>query len=657
MKRLLIEQGPAVQLSAAAGEGNRIPKFEGIAYTGGPMKPMGFTLPVWASLDGVKVMEGQRPVLKDHDPGKVVGHADQVSVDKQIGCRGLISGTGADAAEVRDNARNGFEWRLSVGAEVHNIEFFRAGETVQVNGQRAEGPCYVVWEMTLHEISFVALAGDDRTSATITARKGIPTMQFEDWLRARGFDPENVTDQQKKTLRAAFEAEQSQPPGGGADDQEADRQIEIESVCARFNYPCVVVAGKSVPLHQHAVEANLTPKQAELMAVRAARPAGGAAAGGRTPNSDDLLQAMILVGMGQDGVAVDEFGEHTAQRARDQRCRSVGDVAQRILAMHGEGTGLSRQEATATVMRASSTYSISDALANSATKVLLRQYLERPPIWERFCFVRQTDNFHDHTGHRVTETGALSKLGKNSELKHGSLADQKFTWKVDTYGKVIGIPRQDWINDDLGALMALTMSLSRNARRTLNDLVWSTLYAGIGGFFAAGNSNYFTGTPDYDLGVPALGTAIQTMRERRDAENNDLDIQPTTLVVGPKNEQNAKALMESEYIQRLAAGDSTAVETHPSGNPLRKALMHEVEPRISNTSKFSAADPDQWFVFGPKEDLPMVVAYLNGSVVPTIKLFGWDEDPDSLEVRMKIYQDFGAALGDPKPTYMADPNG
>src|SRR6056297_2154270 len=111
--------------------------------------------------------------------------------------------------------------------------------------------------------------------------------------------------------------------------------------------------------------------------------------------------------------------------------------------------------------------------------------------------------------------------------------------------------RKDWINDDLGALMTMIDAHGRAGRRAVNDLVWKVIYEAVAGsFFDAANDNYVDGAGSA-LDIASLSAGIQAMRERRDAEGNDLDIEPNLLVVGPKNEQIAKAVLESDHIMSL----------------------------------------------------------------------------------------------------------
>ena len=42
----------------------------------------------------------------------------------------------------------------------------------------------------------------------------------------------------------------------------------------------------------------------------------------------------------------------------------------------------------------------------------------------------------------------------------------------------------------------------------------------------------------------------------------------------------------------------------------------------------------------------MIVAFLDGREAPVVEFFGFDADPRMLTATWRVYQDYGAALGD-----------
>jgi hypothetical protein len=199
------------KLSAAPADGKGPRRFSMLAYDGGPMRPKvdpPLPHPVVVDLGSLDVAKQRFPALKDHDPKSLVGHTDKVTTEGKLIAEGVISGTGAAATEVVASADNGFMWGVSMGAVFPRMELVADGKSASVNGRKVSGPIYIARNGRLRELSFLTLAADDDTAATIAAEaaKG-EVMDFAAWLKANGFQPEDqLTDAQKFILRAQFKA-------------------------------------------------------------------------------------------------------------------------------------------------------------------------------------------------------------------------------------------------------------------------------------------------------------------------------------------------------------------------------------------------------------------------------------------------------------------
>ena len=239
----------------------------------------------------------------------------------------------------------------------------------------------------------------------------------------------------------------------------------------------------------------------------------------------------------------------------------------------------------------------------------------------------------------------LEKLPAEGMINHANLEDEKFEWSVGTFAKQLGLSRQDMINDDLGVFDGAGQALGRMAMRGVNDNLYETLL-GAGSFFHNDNANLITTA----LGISGLTAAVQAMMKQRDDDNNDLDIRPAVLLVPPELADTAKQLLTSESVTYLVADANApaAVTQYGTGNPNRNAVRLEVEPRLSNTAKFTNADANNWYLFGSPADGAIVMGFLNGVQTPTVEYFGLDADPNRLGVSWRVYFDYGSALGDPR---------
>jgi len=332
--------------AADDGDPKKLPTFTGRAYTGAPMRPGGWWDDVIIDLEGVRVPSQHRPVLRQHDHTKIVGHTESVKVSKDgIDIAGPFSGVGPDRDEVVKLAANGFKWQLSVGANPIRREFLEHGETTTVNGREVTGPLVISRETELGEISFVPLGADGDTSAVVSANKGgrpvhktkaalmalaagkysdeeidkmsddeakaaLKKCMAEDEpdgdekAKAKAADDDEEKDKDKKTEARIAESIRAATVKGieAGRRAQADEQRRIDAIRAAVKRHGVGVCefednGKQVKsdLTAHAIEFGWTADRAELVAMRSARPGAGVGAGPHLhfPNAPVMSEAVI----------------------------------------------------------------------------------------------------------------------------------------------------------------------------------------------------------------------------------------------------------------------------------------------------------------------------------------------------------------------------
>lgn len=198
------------------------------AYKGKPMVPQGFSIPVVVDLAGCKFRHNRSPIIQDHETSLRLGHTTrqvilqvgQTARAKQGPISGPLvyaegtpsSGMGVSKGFVQD-ASNGFPFQVSIGADILEAFFVEEGERSEViNGRRWKGPLIVASKTSIDELSVTVLGADRDTSATLAARRGnssreIESMNFQSWLKAKGFVLSKLTAKQKASLKASYEAE------------------------------------------------------------------------------------------------------------------------------------------------------------------------------------------------------------------------------------------------------------------------------------------------------------------------------------------------------------------------------------------------------------------------------------------------------------------
>jgi len=337
---------------APDGDQPKVRRFSMTAYNGGKMWLNGYGLPVVVDLSGMKVSAKSRPMLRDHDRGKIVGHTESITVNSgSVRLKGLLSAANEHAREIAESADQGFPWQASIGARADRMAFVDDGETVKVNGRSFTGPIYVARQSTLKEISFVAIGADDNTSAKIAAGAAYSEgteMTFEKWLEAKGFSADELSDGPLSSLQAMYDAEieagliddddgdedagqASQTPSGiqasaggngaaGGNNTtegtpvdlaaqmreqasaEIDRQNRIADICAQYDDPTMRINNQDVNVRAHAIRENWSLERTELEAMRASRPsapAGHSRSMDRDANLEAMQAALVLRAAGQ----------------------------------------------------------------------------------------------------------------------------------------------------------------------------------------------------------------------------------------------------------------------------------------------------------------------------------------------------------------------
>jgi hypothetical protein len=172
-----------VRAAAAAAEAEKVDKrdrrYRMVAYTGG-IASIGYYGRSVFDFDTMDIgPQAKTPNLRDHDPGKIIGFAEQRAVEKVAATEGaealpglvcegvLLGGLNEHADEVIEAAERGFPWQASVWLQPGTIEWVEAGTDLTVNGRTLSGPFVLHRNTRLKEISFLPLGGDPDTSAEV----------------------------------------------------------------------------------------------------------------------------------------------------------------------------------------------------------------------------------------------------------------------------------------------------------------------------------------------------------------------------------------------------------------------------------------------------------------------------------------------------------
>lgn len=665
----------------ASGDATKPKRFTMSAYTGGKLN-LGYGVPVVVNLEGMKVPRNDLPILRQHDAERIVAHTDQIEKsERRLKVSGVMSGVGEAAQEVLALAANAFPWQASIGASVEQMDFVERGETVKVNGRNFEGPIYVAAATTLREVSFVPIGADGATSASVAAKYQGEKPMFEKWLTAKGFDPAALSDAQKATLQAAFDAEQKPTPkpeakpepiaasatkpanAGGVNEIVAAQRAEnarVESITeltAKFVKECPRSVDEIETMAKEAIEGRWDADKFEAKATMTLmRLAGGgpiAIIKTKPETNGKVIEAAACLSLGLKNVEK-SFDERTLTAAHDQYGGSIGlleivEVCARANGFRGSASRNRRDALRAAFspnfgldLRASvtpSTISISGILSNVANKFVRENFMYVEQEWRKITAVRSVRDFKQISSYSLTGDLQYDKIAPGGEIKHGTLGDETYNNQADSYGKLIGIDRRDLINDDLGALASVSKRLGRGGALKLNDVFW-TAFMDNSSFFSTGNGNYDDGT-DTALTNDGLVAADILWQAMTDPDGKPMGTMAKYLLCPPNLRITAWRLMNSQ----LFSSD----DEEGSSNPWA-GQFEIVSSKYLNNSAYTGYSTKAWYLLCDPNDIPVIeTCFLNGQEMPTIETA--ELDFDRLGIALRAYHDFGVAKQEPRGGY------
>lgn len=616
-----------------AGGGTALPRFRMVAYTGNPMKVSGWRHPVVIDLAGLAIPSQSRPIRFGHDAAAGVGHTSAVIVeDGKLVASGVVSRDTHAAKEVVASARNGFPWQASVGTSVEAFEFLRENQSATVNGRGVQGPLNIVRKSTLGEISFVDLGADGSTTASIAASGDAGATPVQAAPAAPATCPTEPSSPSTPVmeLRAQMAAE-------------TDRISAIRRLCA----------GQHGQIESQAIRDGWDATRTELEVLRASRPkppeAPGIQSHGRGPVTQKVLEAACILSgrMESPEKHCDERDLEAASRAFG---RTLGLQELLLHAAWANGyTGRTFRDWQGVMDAAfgrgieasvgGSTISIAGILSTVANKFLLDGFYSVERTWRNICAVRSVTDFKTVTSYRLTGNDGYEKVAPGGEIKHGTLGEESYSNKADTYALMLAIDRTDIYNDDLGAITSVPRKLGSGSGKTINEVFWAA-FMNNAAFFSAANKNFVTGA-DTALGVDGLTKAEVAFMDQVDTDGKPIGVLPQILLV-----PTALSAMGSQLFKSLELRDNTGGAKYPLTNPHQGKFRVEVSRYLGNP-KFGGNSTKAWYLLADANDLPVVeMAFLNGQESPTIETA--EQTFNRLGIQMRGYHDFGVALQDPR---------
>ena len=592
-------------------EGNK--KMTITAYNGGTMK-VGWGYPVGIELSGLKWREDNAvPILCQHKTysiDAICGQATKVSHDgKTLVIDADFMPVSQDAKKVHELAKAGFKFQASVGVSASDVIFIEANQSYKLNGEEVKGECYIVRAGTLNEVSIVPLGADGSTQTAISAAAN---------QGKEGVMPEDKNKPVEGAQPAAATVEAAQTA-------ERERVASLITAC-KGHEDILAQAVKEgwtaekaelACLKAEKEEAEKAKKQAQLEASRPGAPAIINLQASASHDAKTVVAAACMGAAMSDKNLEAQCKGVDLDAAHDLRITRLSDIFAAFGIQYRPGDNESMEKA---LRAAFSNAVIPNVLSNVAHKFVMAGFGAVGDDWRKVSRPVSVVDFKEIKGVRLVMGGVLKPLAKGGELQHVDLSDDTRALKAATKGSIVGITREDLVNDDLSVLSLVPERFGQMAGRTINKDVF--------GKISTTASDYGANTTGA-LALDTLAAAYALAMTIKDGQGDPLGTLPDKILCSPSSFLLAKGIYQSEHIVN-GAGKSAR------DNVMRNMLEPVTSPYLSGTT---------YWLFN--STFPLVdVAFLNGRQTPVIETA--DVDFTQLGIQMRCYFDYGPSKGETK---------
>lgn len=336
------------------------------------------------------------------------------------------------------------------------------------------------------------------------------------------------------------------------------------------------------------------------------------------------------------------YARHSSHKPSDAARQYIGmttlDIARECLRLRSLGTtGLSPALIIERALHSTSDFPA--LLTGTGDRALMAAYQAAPAVLKTVARKTTAQDFRAKTKLQLGEAPALEKVTEGGEFRYGTMAENKETYRLGTFGKIIGLSRQAITNDDLGAFVQLATAFGLSAAEFEAQFLVDLLESNSGDGPAMNDTyNLFDATNHLNKaasgaapGESTLSAARLAMRKQTGLSGRPINTAPKFLLVPPELETSCEKLLAA--IQATKSDDV---------NPFGGKLQLLVEARLSSAFR--------WYLAGdPAAIEGLEYAYLQGQEGPYSETRQGFE-VDGVETKCRL--DFGAAFIDHRSWYM-----
>lgn len=250
-----------------------------------------------------------------------------------------------------------------------------------------------------------------------------------------------------------------------------------------------------------------------------------------------------------------------------------------------QGVDVRNMSAMQLAARALSTSDLTHITGSVMNRTLLQGYESAPRTFVGVFRQASAQDFREINRVRLSDAPALDEVKEAGEFKYGSVSDEKESYALVTYGKILPFTRQTIINDDLDALVRVPTMFGRAAADKESDIVWNILVANAAlqdgtALFHADHNNLGSALA---ITVASVGAARAAMRKQTSIQGRVINVMPRFIICGADKETE---------LDQLLTNITPATQANAVPQSLR-SLTPVVEPRLTGNAWYVAADFNQ----------------------------------------------------------------
>ncbi len=254
------------------------------------------------------------------------------------------------------------------------------------------------------------------------------------------------------------------------------------------------------------------------------------------------------------------------------------------------------------IQRALSSSDLPLALANVASKSLVAQYQRTEPQYKKFVRQEYLKDFNEHSLIKAGDYPSLQQRQESGEFKRGYLGEDRETAQLLSWGNILELTRNIWINDHIGILQNWVNEGGVAVARLENQKVFNILTSNpdMNDSVALFHNDHGNLGTAGKIESASIGEAVKLMMKQKTVDELDfLNLVPKFLICGPDKMVEARQALADIY----AATSATV-------NPFSGSMELIVDANISGNKYFFIADPAL---------VPGISCfYLEGSQGPTV---------------------------------------